>query len=301
MIPVIVTEVHVTEAIQLVVRDGLPPKIKGARYCLVCDGLHLPPKYTISLAHQVATGERLRLDRFSGGRESNEFLRHRGFHVIECDCGSGTHNESVLPLPRPKARRKRTNGSTSHDERCAECKTRVAELLKSVYGGCVRNHRFGWHTGLTLDYEASTVGSLLRDVAGSLEGHRGFSFDEFARSRVLAGCDYWVPDPGFIVEFDESQHFTFPRKLALSAYGDSVSLGFSARRWIGLCEHHDKRDHRPPYRDEQRAWYDTLRDLLPLVKGLQPTVRLYARDLAWCSLDPDSRESREQFKALLRG
>ena len=40
-------------------------------------------------------------------------------------------------------------------------------------------------------------------------------------------------------------------------------------------------------RDEQRAWYDTLRDLVPSIMGLQPTVRLYASDQVWCSLDPD--------------
>ena len=44
----------------------------------------------------------------------------------------------------------------------------------------------------------------------------------------------------------------------------------------------------PPYRDEQRAWYDALRDLLPSLEDLQATVRLYARDLTWCSLDPDN-------------
>ena len=55
----------------------------------------------------------------------------------------------------------------------------------------------------------------------------------------------------------------------------------------------------PPYRDEQRAWYDTLRDLVPSIKGLQPTVRLYARDWAWCSLNPDSREDRERFSGLI--
>ena len=47
-------------------------------------------------------------------------------------------------------------------------------------------------------------------------------------------------------------------------------------------------------RDEQRAWYDTLRDLVPSIKGLRPTVRLYARDRAWCSLDPDSKEDRSR-------
>ena len=120
-----------------------------------------------------------------------------------------------------------------------------------------------------------------------------------AKSRTSGACDYWVPDPGFIVEFDEGQHFTRPRKLALSVYAPAHPLGFSAKRWMELCEHHDARDNDPRYRDEQRAWYDTLRDLVPSIQGLQPTVRLYARDRVWCSLDPDSREDREHFLKLM--
>lgn len=66
-----------------------------------------------------------------------------------------------------------------------------------------------------------------------------------------------------------------------------------------LCEHHATRDNDPPFRDEQRAWYDTLRDLIPRIRGLELTVRLYARDQAWRSLNPDRAEDRERFLALM--
>ena len=69
----------------------------------------------------------------------------------------------------------------------------------------------------------------------------------------MAPCDFWVPDPGFIVEFDERQHFTIPRKLALSKYPAVQPLGFPQERWIVLCEHHTAKDNDPCYRDEQRA------------------------------------------------
>ena len=192
-----------------------------------------------------------------------------------------------------------TVASRRHSERCCDCKTRIAALLERIYGTCVPNHRFGWQAGLA-PYEATPIGSALRDVAQHLKAYRGHGVDKFVRSVKLAGCDYWVRDSGFIVEFDESQHFTRPRRIALSVYADIGSLGFSAKRWMELCEHHDARDDDPPYRDEQRAWYDTLRDLIPSVMGLHPTVRLYARDLVWCSLDPNSREDRERFSDLLR-
>ena len=170
---------------------------------------------------------------------------------------------------------------------------------KRIYGTCLSNHRFGWQTGLA-PYAKTSIGAALRDVAAVIQEYRGFAIGDFVRRDELAGCDYWVPDPGFIVEFDESQHFTSPRKLTLVEYADEEHLGFSAKRWITLCEHHDAKDNDPPFRDEQRAWYDTLRDLLPAIKGLGPTVRLYARDRVWCSLDPDSAEDREDFSDLMQ-
>ena len=249
-------------------------------------------------AHQVATGELLPSDRFSGGPESNEFLRRRGFAVIECDCRGSVREGPGAAVPPPSVRRARTSLSKPHSERCHACKIRVGQLLERIYGACVRNHRFRWRTGLAA-YAGTSIEPVLRDVAAALEGYRGYGVGTFVRTQMLAGCDYWVPDPGFIVEFDESQHFTSLRKLALAVYADGHHLGFPASRWLELCEQHDARDNDPAFRDEQRAWYDTLRDLVPSTTGLQPTVRLYARDRVWCSLDLDSNEDRKRFSDLI--
>ena len=299
MIPKDITRAYIEEAIRLIIRDGVPPRRRSRGYCLVTKGGHLPPKYTIAVAYQVATGRPLK-DRFWGGREANEFLRHRGFTVIACLCGGSVRDGPGSTVPRrPVVRRARTSPPKRHSERCPACKTRVGQLLDRIYGTCVRDHRFRWRTGLAA-YAGTSIDPVLRDVASVLERYRGHGVGTFVRTRMLAGCDYWVPDPGFIVEFDESQHFTSLRKLALDVYADGHPLGFAAGRWMELCEQHDARDNDPPFRDEQRAWYDTLRDLVPSTKGMQPTVRLYARDRVWCSLDPDSAEDRSRFSDLIR-
>jgi len=111
--------------------------------------------------------------------------------------------------------------------------------------------------------------------------------------------DYFVPEPGFIVEFDESQHFTAARKTALQHYPAELEIGFDRAGWIHLCERLNRHDPAPPYRDEQRAWYDTLRDFLPNIFNLQPTVRLYASDRRWCAMNPDNLHDREAFRAIL--
>ena len=181
-----------------------------------------------------------------------------------------------------------------HSERCRECKLRVHQLLEAIYGQCLANHRFYWPTGLS-SYVGTPIYVQLESVVAVLEDHRGFRFGDFVKASRLAPCDFWVPDPGLVVEFDESQHFTTPRKSALSVYADDLSLGFSPIRWLQLCERHNASDNDPPYRDEQRAWYDTLRDLVPTLHDHSPTVRLYASDMAWCMLDPTDAADRRRF------
>ena len=57
-IPPHLTAAHIKEAMQRIIRDGIPRTRRSRLHCLVTeDGRHLPPKYTISLAHQVATGK----------------------------------------------------------------------------------------------------------------------------------------------------------------------------------------------------------------------------------------------------
>ena len=132
-----------------------------------------------------------------------------------------------------------------HSERCRECKIRVRELLERIYGTCLPNHRFRWPTDLAA-YSETSIYPTLRNVASALEAFRGYAVSDFAKSKVLAPCDFWIPNPGFVVEFDESQHFTHPRGLSLSAYPHEQPMGFSAARWIGRCEHHDAKDKPSP-------------------------------------------------------
>lgn len=295
MIPSFITKSCILEAIQHIRRDGVPSRRKSRDYCLAKDGDHFPPKYTIALAHKIATGRFLRSDEFEGGSESNKFLESLGFDIIECTCGSQNKTKlSILPSD-PKMETEPTSKLIRHsDERCPECKIRVHEILERIYGECVREHKFQWSTRIS-SYSETSIFHALQKVATALEGYRGFGFENFVRAKTLPPCDFWVPDPGFIVEFDESQHFTKLRKLSLSKYPDANPLGFSRSRWTALCEQHNAKDNNPPYRDEQRAWYDTLRDIIPSLKGFLPTLRLYARDFAWCLLDPDSNDDRRRF------
>ena len=135
----------------------------------------------------------------------------------------------------------------------------------------------------------------IRAALGDLRGHH-----DFIKSAQIPPCDYFVSDPPFIVEFDESQHFSRARLVTLALYPDNLQSGFSLSHWRELCREIDAKDDQPFDRDERRAWYDTLRDLVPSIHQFKPTVRLYAEDFAWCSLDANSPRDLGIFRDLLR-
>jgi hypothetical protein len=184
----------------------------------------------------------------------------------------------------------------THPERCRDCKRRVESLLTRIYGHVEMNWSFNLSARLD-DYASSGAYGSLRDIHFQLQCNRGHA--DFVRAKKLPPCDFWVRDPGFVVEFDESQHFTVPRRLSLQRYPSTLPLGFSISRWISLCDRIQAADNDPPFRDEQRAWYDTLRDFLPVTRGLRPTVRLYAKDAQWCGMELENKGDVERFSSLL--
>jgi hypothetical protein len=165
-------------------------------------------------------------------------------------------------------------------------------MLTALYGECLVNHSFSWLV-TPEDYADTSIGDTLKRICaalGDLRGHR-----DFIKSPHVPPCDYYVPDQKLIVEFDERQHFSRPRLVALSLYPDDPKTGFPLARWKDLCRAIDANDDTPVDRDERRAWYDTLRDLVPALHGFHPTVRLYAEDIDWCSLDSASARDIDAF------
>jgi hypothetical protein len=169
--------------------------------------------------------------------------------------------------------------------------------LSASFGGCRVNHQFPW-SAQPEDYANTAIGNVLEQIRralGDLRGHR-----DFIKSAQMPPCDYYLPDPPFVVEFDENQHFSRARLVTLANYPANPLVGFPISRWRQLCRAIDAKDDEPFDRDERRAWYDTLRDLLPSVHGFGPTVRLYAEEFPWCTLDPASAQGVKNFRTLLR-
>ena len=186
-----------------------------------------------------------------------------------------------------------------HNERCKECKKRIFELLEKIYGSnnVIQNCNLDFPNKIE-EFSTNDINSVLLDIFKDLQEYR--NYDCFIRAKKLPHVDFYIKNH-FVLEFDESQHFTKPRQITLNKYPDNRSLGFNKDRWMELCGNINKKDNDPktPFRDEQRAWYDTIRDFVPIFLDFKPTKRIFASDYEWCSLDATKKEDLETFNKLI--
>ncbi|MFA7468131.1 MAG: hypothetical protein WCY82_07690 [Desulfotomaculaceae bacterium] len=107
--------------------------------------------------------------------------------------------------------------------------------------------------------------------------------------RKLSPDAYFPPPLGFIFEFDELQHFTSFKRIALENYPQKLSYGFEIEKYIGYCKQYSDAalrkgpgGYRKPTKEfqfnngraAQRAFFDAFRDIQPTIFGLNPTVRI---------------------------
>ncbi len=139
--------------------------------------------------------------------------------------------------------------------------------------------------------EIGQLDGQLGPIFDALKRHRGHK--DFATGGRRLACDIVIPSRQVIVEYDERQHFSEPRAIALRHYPGNIAVGFDVAQWIAHCEAIAAVDNDPPYRDEQRAFYDSVRDVLAGKNGYR-VVRLKHGAFDWESASAD-REILRQF------
>lgn len=82
MIPLKIDRQHVISALDRLQRDGVPSRRESTKFDLLYEGERFPPKYTLGLAAEEATGEELDPESYGGGDETNSFLRELGFTIV---------------------------------------------------------------------------------------------------------------------------------------------------------------------------------------------------------------------------
>ena len=164
----------------------------------------------------------------------------------------------------------------------------IIALVEEVFGiTAERRTQFDWlrNKPHRKDFGAhyETVMALYAELDGDWQG-------TMAKTDGYLIPDAYFPEPyHFIFEFDELQHFTHYRAQTFRFYPANLPLAYERQKYRQFCQHHHVaalakgperfRRHTAdfPYangRAAQRAFFDTFRDWLPPLHGLNPTVRL---------------------------
>lgn len=245
------------------------PKHKPARSAfLLWDGELLPAKYILRLSFYDATGIMPPPETLSGGKASVRVLKELGFEA----------SFKVSENRRP-------NRNPIKSARRAKLKT----VLERHYGNVITE----WKNDLIFVpdlSDPSTMNREIKKIFEALNKHRGL--DIRGKTGHKLAFDFFVPEVKLSVEFDERQHFTPLRKVSLEEYPANARLGFCKDEWIKLSNSIRAGDNSPIYRDEQRALYDSIRDLMAPQIGLLPVVRVFEEEVAWERTGENCQEAK---------
>lgn len=150
--------------------------------------------------------------------------------------------------------------------------------------------------------------TAIDNIFDSLNGDKQASQ---AKRTITLDCDaYFGGQYNFILEFDEHQHFSSARLKTFEFYPTNLKINFSVEQWKQLCKtHKDKADkYRKAKttrdfnftggRTAQRAYLDCFRDLLPLLHGLDPTVRINEFEVT--DIYANNKEACNKIEKLLK-
>ena len=146
--------------------------------------------------------------------------------------------------------------------------------MKQRFGCVITEAKFDW---LKVPDRVSKDG-VLDEIYEKLVLIRGCKY--FPTPCYPLACDFFIPSKNLIIEYDERQHFTKQRAKSLAHYPPDLNLGFDKAKWYEACENIKAIDNDPIYRDEQRAFYDSVRDILAARNGMT-LIRLKDGDYDW--------------------
>lgn len=278
MIPSNIGRQDIITAIDDIRKSGVQKGRGSSRFQLVVDGQAFPPKYVVSLANRYVNGEELDPSTFGGGSETNLFLTKLGFQVVE---GPSQAQKTRMERPNEAAPIPTERLSSRKDPQ----KKALLDLLKRRFGVVETEASFDW---LVVPDWNSMDAELMR-IAEALAQYRGYK--EFFSPGIHLNPDYFIVSQKLIIEYDERQHFTIPRAIALENYPKNMDLSFDLKVWISFCRAIRAKDPTPYYRDEQRAFYDSLRDILASRNGFT-VLRIKDGEYDWTLPDAKNRLNR---------
>jgi 5-methylcytosine-specific restriction protein B len=93
-IPQNITAEHIRNAAKEIDKYGdIPLNRRSKKFVVRIDDKDYPPKYVVSQANAIVSGHELAPDSFSGGHETNTFLRERAFEIYSISTGRKVESE----------------------------------------------------------------------------------------------------------------------------------------------------------------------------------------------------------------
>ena len=165
---------------------------------------------------------------------------------------------------------------------------KIIELVEESLGTKVnRKKKFPWLKNKPVPEYFDKYYSTAMNIFFSLGGHE----EGLASKRAIRlTYDAYLPLPyNCLLEFDEIQHFTEYRLKTLKLYPREIRYGFSIEAYKKLSQRYHQEamakgadTYRLPKKEfpfqngraAQRAFFDMFKDLLPVLHGLNPTIRI---------------------------
>lgn len=289
---------HVLRAIKIFLSER--PKCPASRSTfLVYEGKKLPAKHIRGMAYQVATGKEISKKDYAGGMETVRFFHQLGFEVFCTGSVKTPNTEALLPKSSP------TN-ETSHGQcpfpkvgstpmgrisiprkGAIEQKNALQLVLNRLFNGdVVCEKTFPW-----LKTPAEITGEYV-PLCSALANYTGNT--DFVKKNVSLRCDFAVAGHHLIIEYDERQHFSQARKIALETY-PGIPLSYDRGLWIKACTDIQASSKSHVNRDETRAFYDSIRDMEAAQNGYR-LVRIMHGQIDF--EQPDAAEKLCQLLAV---
>jgi len=253
---------HIEEACRRYNAEENRPTHPARTTFLVLDGGQYPAKFIRGLAYEIATGHKLSSDEYSGGAETARFFEKLGYSV--------EYNGKTQENNHNKNNDKRTDSDTLKQKHA------LKNILKQLFGYVDTEATFDW----LVVPDQSSMNDVLSGMHKALVAFRGY--ENFSTPGWKLQCDFFIPSENLIIEYDERQHFTEPRAISFGFYPENISFEFDIGYWKDECirikaKDPDKKD---PPRDEKRAFYDSVRDILAARNGMT-LIRIKHEDHDW--------------------
>lgn len=209
---------------------------------LIFEGRKYPAKHIYVIAYGVHFGAEISNENFSGGKKTVQFFSRLGF---ETQYTPSTQNAKLPVIKSKKIKNKALSDNinaaddslkiTIPSKGVIEQKNALQSLLNKLCDGeVVYEKTFTW---MKSPEDISGEYKSICDALASYQGNK-----DFIKKNVKFLCDFVCESHKLIIEYDERQHFSEARKIALQAY-PKIPLCFNKDLWIRACTDIDARDN----------------------------------------------------------